>query len=246
MRRGRRASHPPGTPGAPITKMPRTLPWRTLIHFAIAVAATWIFVEIAEEVLEGEYDAPDRAIALAIHHHLDSWLLDRVMITVTHLGSGPMITVVVVATVVWLLRAGHRRAAAILVTDAVVSQLLVYALKELVQRPRPTLFDEITRPETWSFPSGHSLSAMAIYGSIAAVVIIYRRAHRGLVIAAATLLIGAIGFSRIYLGVHWPFDVLAGFAAGVPLVVATVHLLHTRGGPKGHRQADPMNVYSRA
>ena len=57
------------------------------------------------------------------------------------------------------------------------------------------------------------------------------QAIAALVIGAAALLILSIGFSRVYLGVHWPLDVLAGFAAGVPLVVATVHLLHTRSAP---------------
>lgn len=225
--------------------MPRTLPWRTLIHFAIAAAATLLFAELAEEVIEGEYDAIDRAMALAIHG-IATPVLDHVMITITQLGSGPMLALAVTATAVWLWRAGHRRTTLILISNAVVSQLVVFVLKVYVQRPRPTLFDVITRPETWSFPSGHSLSAMAIYGSIAAVIVTFRRRHRALVLAAAALLIAAIGFSRVYLGVHWPLDVLAGFAAGVPLVVATVHLLHTRAGPKGSRQVDPVNVYSRA
>ncbi len=210
---------------------PRSLPWRALIHFAIAAAATLLFAELAEEVIEGEYDAFDRAMALSIHR-IATPVLDQVMIAVTNLGSGPILALVVLATAVWSWRHGHRRTTLILISNAVVSQLVVFVLKVYVQRPRPTLFDVIARPESWSFPSGHSLSAMAIYGSIAAVIVTFRRRHRALVVAAAAVLIAAIGFSRVYLGVHWPLDVLAGFAAGVPLVVATVHLLHTRAGPK--------------
>jgi undecaprenyl-diphosphatase len=225
--------------------MPRTLPWRALIHFAIAAAATVLFAVLAEAVIEGEYDAPDRAMALAVHH-LSNPVLDYVMIVVTYLGSGPVLAVAVAATSVWLWRGGHRRTTLVLVSNAIAAQLVTFLLKLFVQRPRPTLFEVIARPESWSFPSGHSLSAMAIYGSIAAVIVTFRRRDRVWVLMAAGLLIAAIGFSRVYLGVHWPFDVVAGFVAGVPLLVATVHLLHTRAGPKSGRQPDSVNVYSRA
>jgi membrane-associated phospholipid phosphatase len=226
--------------------MTRSLPWRTVIHFAIAAAATIGFVKVASELLEGELDATDRALALAIHHHLGSPVLVRVMIGLTQLGAGLGLGAVVTLVVLVLLRAGHRRSAVILVGDVVAAVLLTNVLKLVFHRARPTLFDEITRPETWSFPSGHSLNAMAVYGGIAAALVVLRIARRAVVIPAAALLILAIGFSRVYLGVHWPFDVLAGFIAGVPLLVATVHLLHTRSGPKSSGQPSEMNVYSSA
>lgn len=208
--------------------MRRSLPWRTLIHFAIAVLATIVFVVLAEAVLEGDADAIDRALALGVRE-LDHPVLDRLMITVTQVGSGVMLGVVSIAVIIALLRHRHDSTAFIIGANVIVAEILMTLLKRYFQRPRPTLFDEITRPETFSFPSGHALSAMAVYGGIAAVVIAHRRGQRAWIVAAATVLIGAIGFSRVYLGVHWPFDVLAGFAAGVPFVVATVHLLHTRG-----------------
>lgn len=205
----------------------RVMTWRAAVLLAIAALATFGFVALAELVLEGRADAADRAMALAVHR-IDSPVLDYLLIAVTQLGSTAVLAVAVTATTIWLWRAGHRRTAMILVVNAVVCQLLMVALKLYIARPRPTLFDEITRPETFSFPSGHAMSAMAVYGSIAAVSITHRRKHRAAIIAATALLIVTIGFSRIYLGVHWPFDVLAGFAAGLPLLAATVHLLHTR------------------
>jgi undecaprenyl-diphosphatase len=72
------------------------------------------------------------------------------------------------------------------------------------------------------------MSAIGIYGVIAAALIaLYPRARRP-VIAAAAILIGLIGLSRIYLGVHWPSDVLGGFLGGVPPLIASVHLIHRR------------------
>ena len=203
------------------------LQWRTLIHFAIAAVATVVFVWLARAVLAGNADETDRALALAIHR-LDSPVLDQLMITISALGSGPMLLLAVATTVIVLVRNGHKRIAIIIAANGIAAHVLTAGLKLYFARPRPTLFDEITRPETFSFPSGHSLAAMAIYGGIAAVVITLRRRRRPLVVAATVLLVGLIGFSRIYLGVHWPFDVLAGFAGGLPFVVATVHLLHTR------------------
>jgi undecaprenyl-diphosphatase len=224
--------------------MTRSLPWRTVIHFAIAALATLAFVKLASELLEGELDAVDRTLALGIHHHVHSPLLTAVMIGVTQLGAGYGLVAVVTVAVLCLLRAGHWRTALILVGDVLAAMLTTNVLKYVFQRPRPTLFDEITRPESWSFPSGHSLNAIAVYGGIAAVLVTLRLGPRWAVISASALLILAIGFSRVYLGVHWPFDVLAGFIAGVPLLVATVHLLHTRSGPRTSGHFTKVNVYS--
>jgi undecaprenyl-diphosphatase len=215
----------------------RSLPWRAFVLFGITALATYVFVVLAENVLEGDVDAIDKAVALAIHR-ADTPALDWLMIGLTYVGSGPGLVASLVATAIWLLKHNHRRTALILACNGLAAQGLVFVLKQFVQRPRPTLFDEITRPETFSFPSGHALSAMAIYGGIAAVIITLHPRQRTAVVVAAAVLIAGIGFSRIYLGVHWPFDVLAGFAAGVPLLVATVHLLHMKNGLKLSRRDD--------
>lgn len=223
----------------------RSLPWRAFVLFGIAALATYAFVVLAENVLEGDADAIDKSVALAIHG-IDTPWLDWIMIAFTYAGSGFGLVLAVGVTTIWLLENHHRRTALILACNALAAQLVSVVLKQFVQRPRPTLFDEITRPETFSFPSGHSLSAMAIYGGIAAVLVTLYPRRRTPVVAAAALLIATIGFSRIYLGVHWPFDVLAGFAAGVPLLMAAVHLLHLKNGLKMSVRDNEVNVYSRA
>lgn len=223
----------------------RSLPWRAFVLFGIAALATYAFVELAENVLEGDADAIDKSVALAIHR-IDTPTLDWIMVAFTYAGSGIGLALAVGVTTLWLWHDHHRRTALILVCNTIAAQGLIVVLKHFVQRPRPTLFDEITRPETWSFPSGHSLSAMAIYGGIAAVLITLYPRKRAVLVVAAAALIATIGFSRIYLGVHWPFDVLAGFAAGVPLLVATVHLLHMKNGLKMSARDNGVNVYSPA
>jgi membrane-associated phospholipid phosphatase len=223
----------------------RSLPWRALVMFSIAALATFAFAKLTSEVLEGEADALDKSIALAIHRVDQPWL-DYVMIGITSLGSGIGLAIAVTVPTLWLLKHHHRRTALILACNAIAAQLVMVALKHYVRRPRPTLFDEITRPETFSFPSGHSMSAMVVYGGIAAVLVTLYPGRRGWIVAAAALLIVAIGFSRIYLGVHWPLDVVAGFIAGVPLLVAAVHLLHTKNGLKISGRDDQVNLYSSA
>lgn len=207
--------------------MAQSWPWRALVHFAIAVLATIVFVVLAEAVVEGRADKIDAEVALAIHAY-GSPVLDQVMITTTHVGSWPMLFVLVVAMTIWLFRHGDRRTAAILIANAVTTEMLNMTLKRVIARPRPTLFEQIPLPTSFSFPSGHAMSATAILGSLAAVLIVLHPARRTAILVATSVVVGAIGFSRVYLGVHWPSDVLAGFAAGVPLLVATLHLLRTR------------------
>lgn len=206
----------------------RTIPWRALILFAIAATATFAFVAIADEMREGDIDALDTKIALAVHT-AQTPILDYVMITFTQIGTGPVLIASIALVSLWAVKRGRRSFAIVLVVNSVAAMVLNPLLKQVFSRARPTLFEVIARPDTYSFPSGHSMSAMSIYGALAAVAIALRPSARLPIVIAAAVLITCIGFSRVYLGVHWPMDVLAGWAAGVPFVVVTVHLLHRLG-----------------
>lgn len=217
---------------AAVARLRRSLPLRTLVLLACAIAATVVFVEVADEVIDGNADRLDQTIALAIHR-IDTPLLDRVMFFVTWCGAGVTLACVVGIVATWCLQLGRRRLAFVLTANALAAWGLNVLLKHLFARARPDLFDEITRPASYSFPSGHSMESMAVYGAVAAVVASAHPRSRPFVIPAAALLIVAIGFSRVYLGVHWPFDVIAGFAAGIPFVAVTVHLAHVATGTAG-------------
>jgi undecaprenyl-diphosphatase len=198
---------------------------RAVILFAIAVVATVAFAAIAEEVLEGEADATDVRVALAIRGHHGA-ALTAILRVATHAGSDWFLVPLVIASAGWALLRGRRWIAAILVAHALVAWGVNILIKVLVARPRPGLFHEIVVPPTYSFPSGHAMVSCAIYGALAAVVIQLAPRRRVPVVAATALLVLTIGFSRVYLGVHWPSDVVAGFAAAVPLLAVTLHLLH--------------------
>lgn len=203
----------------------KKLPWRSLILFTIALAATFAFLVIADELREGDLDDIDTQIAIAVHQHQSSFL-DIVMIMFTKIGTGPVLLAAVAAVSFWAYKRGRHSYILILAANVVVAMAVTPVLKAIFARARPTLFEVIKRPDTYSFPSGHSMSAVVIYGSLATVIIALRPAAKlPITIATGVLMLG-IGFSRVYLGAHWPMDVLAGWASGVPFLIATVHIIH--------------------
>jgi undecaprenyl-diphosphatase len=205
----------------------RALTLRTFALFALATVASLAFVVVAAEVRTGALDHLDVTVELAIHR-LDSRLGDVVMKTATLIGSNVVLLPVVACVTLLALYRRMRTVAIVLVIDTTVVVAVNSALKVMFSRERPTLFDKIALPTDYSFPSGHSMSALGIYGVVAAALIaLYPRARRPVIVAAA-LLVATIGFSRIYLGVHWPFDVVGGFLGGVPPLVVSIHLIHRR------------------
>lgn len=203
----------------------RALPPRRLALFGAAILASIGFMILAAEMRAGALDRLDRAVELAIHR-LDAHPPDLAMEAAAQLGANEVLLPVVAAVTALAIRMRRRAVALILVIDTVVVIAAYSLLKVMFSRERPRLFDKIELPTGYSFPSGHAMSAVGIYGVVAAALIaLYPRTRRP-VIAAAIALIALIGLSRIYLGVHWPSDVIGGFLGGVPPLVVSVHLIH--------------------
>ncbi|HEV7843048.1 MAG TPA: phosphatase PAP2 family protein, partial [Pyrinomonadaceae bacterium] len=110
-----------------------------------------------------------------------------------------------------------RRSIVVFVVTMAGAIALNVTLKLSFKRTRPTAFFDTPLPSSYSFPSGHALLSLCFYGALAAILVphLSRAAPRVLVWTAAALLVALIGFSRIYLGVHYPSDVLAGYAAAI-------------------------------
>lgn len=210
----------------------RALTLRTLALLVISVIASVAFLVIAAELRNGALDRLDVEIELAVHR-LDSTIGDVAMVTATLIGTNYVVVLAVALAAALALQYRRRAVAIVLVVDAIAVIATNSLLKMMFSRERPRLFDKIALPTDYSFPSGHAMSAVGVYGVVAAALIaLYPRARTPAIVAAA-LLAAAIGFSRVYLGVHWPSDVLAGFLGGVPPLVASVHLIHRAPRERG-------------
>jgi undecaprenyl-diphosphatase len=184
--------------------------------FVAAAAALALFSWLATQVFRNSTMAMDAAVRDGLH----AWAsppLTAFFRVVTQFGSELWIAPFG-AFVVWRMTAAGRRHAAILVVIAVAgAEALDQVLKLTFHRARPEVFFGLTRPGTYSFPSGHAMVSACFYGVVAALAsprmrTAGQRAALWIGAAAAALLIGT---SRIYLGVHYPSDVIAGYAAAI-------------------------------
>jgi undecaprenyl-diphosphatase len=193
-----------------------------LSGLAIAIFALWGFVELADEVLEQETEAIDRAILLTVRQFHAPWL-DRLMVGITHLGDFSVLTFACITCMGVLLYRKRRSKAVTLAIAAVGAGFLNFILKAGFGRDRPELWARTVEAGFSSFPSGHAMTSLVIYGAIAYLLVRSVKGwRRWLVVVLAALLIGAIGFSRLYLGVHWPTDVMAGYTAGLVWLIACI------------------------
>jgi membrane-associated phospholipid phosphatase len=189
-----------------------------LVVLAVAV---WAFAAIADNMTDGE-TGYDQAIADWLHARATDPLTEFFE-AVTTLGNGIVLAGVSAVAAYLLLRRGHGRESLLMVLAFGGAEVLSYALKLGFRRNRPYFTDPLATESTFSFPSGHSTVSLAVYGALAVVIV--RRVSRPVrlpSLAAAAVLVGAIGFSRMYLGVHFLTDVLAGFAAGAAWLAACV------------------------
>ena len=135
--------------------------------------------------------------------------------------GGPGVVAVAVALVAYAFARGSRREATIFAIGVIVAEVLDLVLKELFDRVRPDLWLRVAVSGE-SFPSGHSLASTVIYGLLAYTLARRWPAHTMLVGTIAAFVVAAIAFSRLYLGVHWPSDVVAGVAIGYLCLTATI------------------------
>lgn len=193
-----------------------------LLAGLVIAGGLWGFEELIEVARSGTPHAFDTEILLAFREagHPDSpigplWLESAIR-DITSLGSFVVLALITAATIVYLLLI-RRPATALLVFVAIAGgQLLSSLLKVEVDRPRPELVSHLVSETSLSFPSGHAMLSAVTYltlGSLASRFL-HGQTTRIYVLSLAVLTTLLVGVSRIYLGVHWPSDVLAGWCAG--------------------------------
>lgn len=193
-----------------------------ILLFLIAALSLFVFAKLGSEILEGESFALDREVLLGLRMPGDlmqpigpKWLLP-VMRDLTVFGGVTGLTLITTLTVLFFVVARNARTAAYVLGAVVIGALLADRLKLLFVRARPTIVPHLVDVTSASFPSGHAMNSAIVYLTLAALVARTqpKRAVRIYMQAAAVLLTLIVGCSRVYLGVHWPSDVLAGWCAG--------------------------------
>lgn len=193
----------------------------------LSIVAFWFFKQQAEQVVSGRADLYDEAIMDAVHE-FDSPKVNRAIELVTHLGSHAAIATAAGVTAVAMISKRRPHDAWTVVISTGGAMALNTILKAIFARRRPQeLARQIKLPKSHSFPSGHSLLSAATYPIVAHHLVQHRSTNLQIAaMAAAGSAIVSVGFSRIYLGVHFPSDVLGGFAAGLGWLGLT-SLTHT-------------------
>jgi membrane-associated phospholipid phosphatase len=188
--------------------------------FLIAAAALFIFGWLAEEMLEGDTQRFDSFVRATIHQHANP-SLTRLMMGFSFLGSVATVSVLCLVILGVFLYFRQARLAAVLGITMIGMAALDFVLKLAFHRPRPVAFFGPS-PSSYSFPSGHAFGALCFYGVLATIFAARApgKAAKSFIWTVAAVLIAMIGLSRIYLGVHYPSDVIAGYCAGAVWVVA--------------------------
>jgi undecaprenyl-diphosphatase len=219
-----------------------------LLAVLAVVASLWVFVEVADEVAEGELQ------------HIDEWVLQSlrkpdnrgeavgpawlviVAGDLTALGGYAFIILLTAAVVGYLILAKKYHDVLLVLVAVVGGWLLSTGLKELFDRPRPTVVPALAQVHSASFPSGHSMLSAVVYLTLGTLLsrLVESRRQKLYFITVALFITFLVGLTRVYLGVHYPSDVLAGWTAG--LAWAILCWLATRFLQKKHVVEQPRET----
>jgi membrane-associated phospholipid phosphatase len=185
---------------------------------AMLLVATAVFAQIAGAVAGGgPITRLDIALANWLHAHAQANIgLRQVLTALTHLHSTPGILALALGAGICLYRQGHRYWTLALLASVPGGQILNALLKHSFERARPQFAEPLLQLSTYSFPSGHTMGAMVLYGFFACYVARHARSWWGRVlpVVLALAMVATVAFSRMYLGVHYLSDVLAAVAEG--------------------------------
>jgi undecaprenyl-diphosphatase len=194
----------------------------TLVALLFAAGGVWLFIELADDVFEGDTQAVDETLLLTLRTADDStdplgptWV-EELARDVTGLGGAGVLTILTLAAAGFL-ALQRKRWLALYLLAAVASGVIVSTMLKLgFDRPRPDLVPHGQIVYTSSFPSGHSMLSAVVFLTLGTLLASGQRnlRLRAYLIVLAVFLTAVVGVSRVYLGVHWPTDVLAGWTAG--------------------------------
>ena len=207
---------------------------RLALLFAGVLLPLWLFAELADEVHELEELVFDDVLLLWLNG-LAGPRLDAFFVFLSRIGYAWGVVPFDIALSLALLAWKRWREAAFAIVALAGSALLNLSAKQFFQRDRPSLWESIAPESTFSFPSGHAMGSMTLAAVL--VLLCWHTRWRWPMLAAALAFTGLVGLSRLYLGVHYPSDVLAGWAAGLAWVAGSYLVLFRRRRPwRRHRR----------
>ena len=207
----------------PIAILRHALRQPVFLTGVVIAVGLWGFQELAEAVNEGATARFDEAVLLALRDPADPDRLigpaglHNVLRDLTALGSEVVLALISVVVCVFLVEAGRKDLGLFAGVAAAGGGIMNYALKNVFDRPRPSLVPHVLAdPASYSFPSGHAMASAAIYLTLGAIVAEFAKTWKlkAYVMTVAVVLTLVIGATRVFLGVHYPTDVLAGWALG--------------------------------
>lgn len=188
------------------------------VGIMVSLAALWLFAGVTEDIIHHDpVTRADTGLLNWFHQH-PSAFGNRIFEAFGWVASPTVIISLAVLVFLFLLIRQDKLLASAWLATLLGSGIVDAAVKHIVQRPRPNHMDVFSYGPANSFPSGHALGALTCYGMLAYLLAVFWAKDwraRTAIVAAAVLLVTAVGFSRIYLGVHYFSDVIAGYAAGL-------------------------------
>lgn len=198
--------------------------YKMILLFVLILLPVFIFFTLAREVIEKNSLAFDEPILLFIHSYASPFL-NVFFTTITHLGDSVIMIIVAMIFAIYLAYKRIYQKALILVFSMGGVAVANSVLKFIFQRDRPTLWQHIVAETNFSFPSGHAMISAGF--ATALIVLFWNTQYRWLTVAVATIGMLLVGLSRLYLGVHYPSDILAGWCVSVAWVLlVSAGLLH--------------------
>lgn len=190
----------------------------------LCLAIIYVLAQLSEEVLEREAFGFDKTILLWIHQFANP-ALDTIMLNVTRLGNPSTVVFITLVALGILWGRRYRQEAKIFLLNCLGGAILSYGLKLAFSKPRPQLWKSLIAEQSYSYPSGHALGSIVLYGFLAYLLGTHYPKYTRVFYSIAAILIVSIGLSRLYLGVHWPTDVIAGYGVGFLWITFCITML---------------------
>jgi len=203
--------------------------------FLLLLLVGWL----CEEVWEQESFQFDSAILIWLHRQATP-VLDRVMLSITTLGNPEIVIPIVIVVLGWFAWKRRWLESTFLVIACAGAIVLNQGLKLVFTRPRPALWSPLIKEVSYSFPSGHALGSLVLYGFLAYLFARWYPRQARPIYAIAVVLISLIGLSRLYLGVHYPTDILAGYSMGFLWLLLCVVMMNFAAKKLAHKEPESL------